>query len=187
MEKLKGATRIMGIDASTYIGMVQLGEPVKKILVHFPDQWGYSRLQSIATAICGVLDEWKPEVVIIEAYGLANKFNLVEMVEIGTLIRRELMARKIPWYNCTPKSLKLFAAGSGNADKPRMAEAVKARWNFESQYDDVVDAYALAKMGEHVALNGPDDTFKGLTRWDTKPVRKQRKAKKVTKPKGVKP
>jgi Holliday junction resolvasome RuvABC endonuclease subunit len=175
MINLLGKKRILGIDASTYVGMAQLevAGDVKKILIHFPDQKGYARLQLIATAVAGVLDEWQPEVVIIEAYGLANKFNLVEMVEIGTIIRRELFKRQIPWYNCPPTVLKLFCTGSGKADKPRMAEAVKDRWNFQSKYDDVIDAFALAKLGEYLALNGPDSKIKGVVPWNSLPTKKR--------------
>lgn len=172
-------SRIMGIDPSTYVGIAQLeGEVEKKILIHFPDLFGYFRLQSIATAVGSILDQWKPDAVIIESYSLGSSFNLVQMVEVGTLIRRELFNRKIPWYNCPPSSLKLFCTGSGKADKPRMAEAVKQRWDFTSPSDDVIDAYALAKLGQHIVINGPDPTIKGLIRWDMKPTPKKRSAKK---------
>ena len=85
---------IVGIDPSTYTGLVRLedGEGVGKT-VNFPKTDGWRRLQLIADEIDRILANWKPDVVVIEGYAYGNHNSLVTLVEIGTIIRSVLHGR----------------------------------------------------------------------------------------------
>lgn len=55
------------------------------------------------------------------------------------------------WVEVSPVDLKQYTAHAGNADKPRMAEAVRERWGRSFDTDNKVDAYALWQMGCELA------------------------------------
>ncbi|WP_157648356.1 crossover junction endodeoxyribonuclease RuvC [Burkholderia ubonensis] len=116
-------------------------------LIHFKGVKGIERVAKLQNAVGHVLDEFEPEVAFVEAYGLSNRFTLVEMVEVGTVVRLELKHRGIPWFNVPPTTLKQWVAGKGNAKKPDMKRAVEEKWGFTSSSDDVVDAVGLNRFG----------------------------------------
>lgn len=153
-------TRIMGIDPSTHTGIVLLGDETPAIAkyINFPDAKGFKRLHLIAKAVHNTASEHMPEIVVIEDYAVGNKFTRTEMVEIGTVIRKALYDLGIGWYTIPPTSLKLWTIGKGGGKgkegKAAMAAAVLERWGFKSKHDDVVDAYALARFGQHIQING---------------------------------
>lgn len=158
-------TRIMGIDPSTYTGLACVdseGAIVGSKLINYPKAKGFERLQLIARGVENVMQEWSPEIILIEGYAFGNKNTLVTLVEVGTAIRLVLRGAGIPWLEVPPTVLKKFTTGVGNAKKPQMAEAVKERWGFESKSDDVIDAYALAALGQELALTEFKNLPKGV-------------------------
>lgn len=147
--------KILGLDVSTYVGMALVGEGEDRgKCVHFEKVKGFQRLSMIQAEVERILDIWKPEYAVIESYGYANHFSLVDLVEIGTVVRQALHRRKIPWFEVTPKTLKFWATGDGAAKKPKMAAVAKARWGFVSPSDDIVDAYTLGKMIDELGTDG---------------------------------
>jgi crossover junction endodeoxyribonuclease RuvC len=130
-------------------------------LVHFKEYKGFKRLTCIEQSIGNLLDEWKPNIVVIEGYALGSTNNLALMVEVGTMVRRQLHMHGItPWWVCPPTQLKKWTTGKGNAKKPDMAASVLDRWGFTSASDDIVDAFALAKLGQ--ALEADPNLSKSL-------------------------
>jgi Holliday junction resolvasome RuvABC endonuclease subunit len=144
--------RFVGIDPSTYTGMVCLSEGMPDPhLVHFAKAKGMPRIMMIAQRVGELLDEWQPDGVCIEGYAYGNVNTLVTLVEVGTVIRVELYKRNILWTEVAPPVLKKWVTGKGNATKADMGAAVRAKWDFYSKNDDVVDAYALARMAQRLA------------------------------------
>lgn len=144
--------KFVGIDPSTYTGVVCLTEGMPDpYLVHFAKARGIERVMKIATRVGELLDEWKPEEVAIEGYAYGNVNTLVTLVEIGTAIRIELYRRNISWTDVAPPVLKKWVTGKGNATKAEMGASVRARWDFFSKNDDVVDAYALARIAQRLS------------------------------------
>jgi Holliday junction resolvasome RuvABC endonuclease subunit len=157
--------RIAGIDVSTKTGIACIddGAIYDSKLITFKAAKGFDRVRLIANAVKCTLEDWKPDLIVIEGYGFAS-LTLVCSVEIGTGIR--LAIRELGhagWYTITPSSLKLITSGKGNADKAAMAAAVKERWGFESKYDDVIDAYALCRVGEQIHSQAYKNLPKGVT------------------------
>ena len=143
--------KILGVDPSTFTGLCQLdGDKHITKLLHFDKARGFERLHLIAQSFRNTVLEWSPDLVVIEGYAYGNVNSLVGLVEIGTLIRKTLYDGKISWYDAPPTLLKKFATGKGNANKAAIAKAVQERWGFTSKSDDVVDAYALARLGQSV-------------------------------------
>lgn len=141
--------KTLGLDVSTHTGMALIDEQGGKgKVVNFPDHKGWSRLHSIAMEVRRTLEVWKPDLAIIEAYAYSNANTLVLLVECGTVLRSVLHGLNIPWWTIPPTSLKKWTTGKGSADKLLMAAKVYERWGFRSPSDDIVDAYALAQVGQ---------------------------------------
>jgi len=162
--------KILGLDPSTCTGVVKLvveGQLEVSAIgktIAFNGQTGYRRLQSIADEVLrtGVLAA--PDLIMIEGYAYGNRHSLVTLVEIGSIIRHTLYATRIPTWECPPTTLKKWVTGKGTADKVRMAEVVKDRWGYTSSSDDIVDAYALARLGLQVATTGGTSGLNGVHR-----------------------
>jgi Holliday junction resolvasome RuvABC endonuclease subunit len=142
--------RTVGIDISTYTGMarVDTGEPGMGKCVNFPDKKGTSRLHSIAQEVGRTLDVWAPDLVVVEGIAYGNKNSLVLMAQCATVIALELHRRGIGWWVVPPSVLKKWTTGNGAASKELMAAFVLKRWGFRSPSDDIVDAFALAQLGQ---------------------------------------
>lgn len=144
--------KVLGIDSSTHNGLALLdGDDHRVMVLEVPGAEGSQRLQLIAANFDRVLDVWQPDIAFIEMYAI-NKFNavtsIITILEIGTLIRLKLMEYGIPYRTIKPGTNKKWTTGRGDAKKPDMAKAVKERWGFTHPSDDVVDGYALARMGQ---------------------------------------
>lgn len=117
---------------------------------------GYTRLQLIACEVERTLQIWKPELAMVEAYALPLHNNInafVTQVECGTVIKRVLYLLNIPWVEVKPTTLKRWTVGKqqkgkGHASKDVMRDAVAERWGVSFQNHDIVDAFALAQMGQ---------------------------------------
>lgn len=135
---------------STYIGMAQTVPESEQFMtkaIHHKGVKGLVRVEKLRNSASNVLDEFEPTVAFIEGYGLGNQFTMKEMVEVGTVVRLELLRRGIPWYEIPPTTLKKWLTGSGKAKKPDMKAAVLSRFGFTSKSDDVIDGVALNRMG----------------------------------------
>lgn len=144
--------RVLGIDASTKTGLVCIDElGVYTSVLENKALRGYARTQWIGRQFENYLNHHAAiDCAVIEGYGYANKYTLVMMVEIGFYLRHLLREVGIPCYICPPTVLKKYV-GAGNAKKPEVALAVKAKWGYENPNDDVIDAYVLARIAQQVA------------------------------------
>lgn len=157
---------VMGIDPSTKTGLVVIGDSKdgnvaeSGRLVTFPKQKSWQRLLSIESDVYRSLVLWQPDRVVIEHYSMGLSSVIIQLTEIGSVIRRLLYLLHIPFYEVPPSTLKLWTTGKGNADKPLMGTKVLERWGYKSPSNDIVDGYALARMGhlEHTELM----TIKGV-------------------------
>jgi len=141
---------IMGVDPSTKSGVVVLqgDTSLHEEWVNFKDVKGLLRLQLIADRILFVANTFKPERVYIEGLAYGNQFTLVILSQLRVLITDRLDSGGFKWWDIPPLSLKKFTTGSGKAKKPEMWKAVQNRWNVTFKKEDVMEAYALARMGQ---------------------------------------
>ena len=127
--------------------------------------WEYPEWNSPEERYQG-LSEWAirlaggSERVLVEDYALGAKGRVFHIGENAGLLKWKLWNLKIPFSVVGPTVLKKWATGKGNADKEKMHEAFKARFNLDLQaklsgregkignpVSDVVDAVWLAAYG----------------------------------------
>lgn len=142
--------RTCGIDIATCTGMALVGEDEDRgKTIHLPDQRGFLRLQLIAKQVEETLRVWDPDLVLVEGYAYCKNISaFVVLVELGTVIRQVLYNRQVDWVTVPPSTLKQWTTGKGNASKEMMAVSVKQRWHYTSNSHDIIDAFALAQMGQ---------------------------------------
>jgi crossover junction endodeoxyribonuclease RuvC len=156
----------LGIDSSTKCGLVVLektarGRPV--LVLHAAEysspNTGLQRCSDIAEAMLGLLDQFKPNTVVIEGLGFANPHTLVTLAEIHTILRYFLWQTGYGFVPVAPNALKKFVLGVGKGDKAQVVKGVYKRWGFDASTDNIADAYVLAMIG--LAMDGLlDDIIK---------------------------
>lgn len=133
---------LIGVDQPISWNIIE----VKELTVKKKYETNVARAKHIATMIMKFIRKHAPEIVFIEGYSYASKYNSIIQVEIGAIIRHELMMCFYPYYDVAPTALKKFVTGKGNSAKDRMMLEVYKRWGFEGT-DNEADAVGLAMFG----------------------------------------
>lgn len=110
---------------------------------------GVARAREIAGLVMGVIHRWKPDIIVIEGYGLNLKHasSIIPIVELGGILRLCMHLDGLTWFDPTPPDLKKFVTGKGNSAKDQVMMYVLKRWGHTSKTNNTADAYALAAMG----------------------------------------
>jgi len=92
------------------------------------------------------------DLIVIEGFSFGSKGrSLFEIAYLGYRIREDLEHFKnnegIPWIEVSPDSVKKFTSNMGTSTKSVMIKEVYKRWGFDTNSDDLADAYALAQIG----------------------------------------
>lgn len=101
--------------------------------------------------------------IFLENYAF-NSNNAIRAAEVGGAIKFKIhdwFAGRAEFIYISPKTLKKFTTGSGQANKVQMDRAVCKRWGAECENEDECDAYALAQFGG-AFCNGGDLTKKEM-------------------------
>lgn len=118
------------------------------------------RCESQAQHIVDAVLDAQPAPMFLEGYSLNSPRQGHYLGEFGGELRRQLLVQVDPEiiYEVTPKSLKQFATGIGDANKREIAAAVKSRYGLEFKTNHECDAYVLARLGACVlGLESPAD------------------------------
>lgn len=151
--------RFVGIDPSTKTGFVALDERGRVLVAKEIEGIGDKDPRRMLTMIDEImLHVQRDDVINIENFGF-NSQQAVQMGGIGWGIRMRLYALRMPYTDVAPASLKSFIGVTGwkgekgrkerlagKEKKQAVAEAVKARFNFEHPNNNIVDAYVLSRM-----------------------------------------
>jgi Holliday junction resolvasome RuvABC endonuclease subunit len=86
-------------------------------------------------------------VAVIEGLGHFKGNTQIVMSMVHGAVRTALMDLGVPYVIVSPSTLKLFATGSGGANKERMAAAAKEHAGVEFESDDECDAWWLWRAG----------------------------------------
>lgn len=153
----------VGLDPATSTGYVELSDDeIFSCEFHakkFSDCSvpGVRRAANLASQI---VDRWQDvQLLAIEGYGFSNKFTLVPLVEIGTVLRYFAMQKGVPLIEVAPTQLKKFACGKGNAKKDEIRLAVFKNWQQEFKSHNEVDAFVLAKIAEAICVEEKNQTL----------------------------
>lgn len=163
--------QVVGLDLSTKAGVARLAydKGLKAQLLNEITAIGKGvpRAIEIATKVDRKVESWKPQLVVLENYGFSNKHTLVTMVEIGTLVRYNLLVSGYFWIEVTPTTLKKFVCGTGGAKKDLVMKEAYKRWGVEGT-DNEVDAFCLGMFGFAVAgkdVGLPKTNLESVTVW----------------------
>lgn len=144
---------ILGIDPSlTSTGYCLIDEievlATRTLKTH--DLRGMPRLRYIERALSEVLVK-KPDLVVMEGYAMGVKGGRVfDIGEMGYAYKRILYTAGIETYIVSPKTMKKFVTGSGNAKKPQVQAALLTKWDLDITQEDEADACGLALFGHYI-------------------------------------
>lgn len=102
----------------------------------------------------GPVDECQ---LFIEGYAYGAKYQRESLAELGGVIRRYLHLLEFSFWVIPPNTLKLFVTGSGRATKNYMKKCTRENWDISFKFDDVCDAYGLARLGTHTITGKLDN------------------------------
>ena len=95
-------------------------------------------------------------IVFIEGYAFGAKGDsAISLGELGGVIRTSLYEAGFPYIEVPPTVLKKFITGKGNAPKEIMLKEVYKLFKFDTDNNNLADAYALAQFGLAVYDRSP--------------------------------
>lgn len=151
--------RILSIDPATKMGVVVLDIVGKNIDTITAFQFDaklkdMERLGEIGSEIMRLLEKYEPNEVWVEGYSFGSRANHEIMYSIGTVIRYFLWQSGYERNIIPPTKLKKFATGKGNSKKDLVMKSVFKYWGFDTDNDNIADAYAIALFGmyRHIGI-----------------------------------
>lgn len=108
-----------------------------------------NRAGRLAVDVATWCSQFKPELIVIEAYAFASRTQFHhDIVEGGGILRNELhKVCRAKYLEIAPAKLKIWASGHGHAKKEFMADAIESRYGIRMLSHDLLDAWCLWKMG----------------------------------------
>lgn len=161
--------RVVGIDlslASTGLAAIEGGtlvstyayktQPAKTLdgTIH--------RLQDVAGYVRDYVDDFDPDLVVIEAPSFASSFgNPHERAGLWWMVVRDIWLWEIPIARVSPMQRAKYGTGKGNSKKKDVHAEVKVRYGSSAlpiKTNDEADAVILAAMGSR-HLGKPVESF----------------------------
>lgn len=127
-------------------------------LRHKTELFRMARLEWLRTTVCMAIAEIRPAVVALEDYATGGQGMDLYSPELGGMVKNWLWRNGIPFAAFSPKTLKSFLAGRGDARKEEMCAAALAKGWLKEPYEyggseksstatgDVVDAMAVVRF-----------------------------------------
>ncbi len=105
------------------------------------------RLQKIFERVCGIIDEYKPNELAIEAPFFGK--NVQSMLKLGRaqgVAIAACLSKNVPYFEYSPKKIKMSITGNGNASKEQVAAMMESLLNLKEQpkFLDATDALGAA-------------------------------------------
>jgi Holliday junction resolvasome RuvABC endonuclease subunit len=108
---------------------------------------GMIRLNWIRGWLREVMEHDDIDLVVLEGYSFGSKGRaVINLGELGGVIRLELFGRRMPVAEVPPASLKKYATGRGNAPKEEVLAAAIRRLDFSGHDHNEADAKWLLTM-----------------------------------------
>jgi Holliday junction resolvasome RuvABC endonuclease subunit len=129
----------MGVDLS--ISSTGVSLPSAATLAIKPRSAGDLRLTEIGNRITVLLGEARPDLVVIEDLAGVYRGKSARIIPmLHGVIRDRLQLAGVPYMKLHQSTVKIFATGSGSADKDEMALAARRRLGRMYATDDECDA-----------------------------------------------
>ena len=158
--------RIFGVDpgtATTGYGILDMEGPNSFIYVGSgiiqtkKDRTMAERLQIVRADILSLLEQYEPDVVVIEQlFFFRNATTVIPVAQARGVILEAAATRRIAVAEYTPMQVKMHLTGYGRADKKMVQFTVAKLLGHDRiiKPDDAADAVALAVCHARVALPG---------------------------------
>lgn len=125
---------------------------------------GLAKYGSLSPVLCDPTGDPYPDsvvraklLVIIEGYAFGAKgASGINLGELGGVIRVGFYDEKIPYIEIPPTQLKKFITGKGTAPKEIMLKEVLKRYAFDTDDNNVADAYSLMQLGRAITDKHPE-------------------------------
>lgn len=141
--------RIIGIDPS--ISSTGLSLPNRRTIAIKPKATGDLRLTEIGNTVQHFASASNADLAVIEDLSGAYRGNSARIIPmLHGVIRDRLQLAGVPFMVIHQMTLKMFATGSGGADKDEMALAARRRLGRTYSTDDECDADWLRVAGRMV-------------------------------------
>jgi crossover junction endodeoxyribonuclease RuvC len=131
-----------------------------------PGEPDVQRFDKIGAEIIDNLALYSVVGVAIEsyAYSIRGKGNFSRIAELGGVVKNKLfrilfLAPPDSMLFVSPSTLKKYATGKGNTHKNLVNKHVFKKWGFDTDSDDVADAYVLSKMCRDFFSAREDSSF----------------------------
>lgn len=114
---------------------------------------GMDRLGWLLSRVRAALDDLPaiPDLVAVEGYSMGAKGRAITgLAELGGVVRFDLWRSEVRWVDVPPANLKIFATGSGQADKYAVVCAARDRLGYGGTQPDEADAAWLRELGRHL-------------------------------------
>jgi len=109
---------------------------------------GTERLVEIRDKLKTIIESVKPTVIVMENYSFGTKGRAFPMGELGGTIKVLCHDLNIKLIIILPSHLKKFMTSKGNSEKSLMLLSVYKNYNFETDNDNIADAFSLNKFYE---------------------------------------
>lgn len=151
--------RFVGIDPSlTRTGVSIIEESGKQSCFSIKTNSKNSDLERQIDMAAGVLRLLQlNDVCCMEDFGIAARKGqggkFAERLEICGMIKGGIRKEtRMPFLTCPPNVLKMWGAGVGSADKPRVLKAVQDFWGVDAKNYDEADAAVMALISKYALL-----------------------------------
>ena len=112
---------------------------------------GVQRLAYVSREFNKILVKSRANLLAIEGYafgyGRAAKGRVVDIGELGGILKLIAFRSGVDILIVPPASLKQFATGNGRADKKLIAKSIKQEYGLSFRSDDEADAFVLLQIG----------------------------------------
>lgn len=150
--------RVLGLDpgtATTGYGVIEMdGNQVTHLdhgcFITLPKTSMPTRLNEIADLLDEVLDQYSPDLVVVEDLFFAkNVSTAITVAQARGVILQRVAKRSIEIKNFTPMQVKQAVTGYGGADKQQIQKMVTMLLGLKEipKPDDAADALAIALTG----------------------------------------
>lgn len=167
---------ILGIDPGTTImgfGLISVEKGKMKLIQMHELQLKkydnhYLKLQQIFTRTLGLIEEYHPDEIAIEApfYGK----NVQSMLKLGRAQGVAMAAglyREVPITEYSPKKIKMAITGNGNASKEQVAKMLQSLLNIKQLPKNLDATDGLAAAVCHFFNQGKPEQSKSYNSWQT--------------------
>jgi len=125
------------------------------------------RLKKIFERVSGLIDEFKPDELAIEAPFFGK--NVQSMLKLGRaqgVAIAAALSRNIPITEYSPKKIKMSITGNGNASKEQVAAMLKQILDLDTTHDylDATDALGAA-LCHYYQRKGEQGNAKSYSGW----------------------